>query len=145
MILVSACLAGINCKYNGKSNFVEYIYNMVKKGEALPVCPEQLGGLITPRYPSEIKCGTGYDVICRNADVIAQNGKNVTDEYINGANETLRICRMFCIEKAVLKSRSPSCGCGYIYDGSFSHKLIKGDGVTASLLKKNGIQVQSID
>lgn len=139
MYLVSACLAGINCKYSGKNNENEKIVQMVKRGEAVLVCPEQLGGLKTPRLPSEIVITEG------KRKVIAKDGEDVTSEFIKGAEETLKIAKMMNIKKAILKSRSPSCGCGKIYDGSFSKTLIDGDGITAELLKQNKIEIFNED
>ena len=107
----------------------------------MPVCPEQLGGLKTPRAPQEIQGGTGEDVLNRKCKVININGEDVTQEFINGAEETLKIVRLFHIEEFIGKSKSPSCGCGQIYDGTFSRKLIDGDGVTTALLKRDGISV----
>lgn len=141
MIIVSACLAGINCKYNGNSNLIKEIAEMVAKGEALPVCPEQLGGCTTPRPAAEIYEGTGIDVLEGTRKVIRINGEEITNELIKGARETLKIARMIKAKKAILKARSPSCGCGVIYDGTFSGKLISGNGVTSELLLRNGIEV----
>ena len=131
MILVSACLAGVNCKYDGGNNYNEKIMELVKNGEAILVCPEQLGGLPTPRVPSEI-----FD-----NKVITKEGKDVTYEYNRGAKEVLRLCKELNITKAILKANSPSCGCGTIYDGTFTSTKINGNGITAQLLIDNGIEV----
>jgi uncharacterized protein YbbK (DUF523 family) len=136
MYIVSACLAGINCKYNGGNNLNNEILKLVKEGKAILVCPEQLGGLPTPRLPSEIIFSEKD-----NLKVIDIEGKDVTEKFIKGANETLKIAKDVKAKAAILKSRSPSCGYGYIYDGTFSGKLKKGNGVTADLLKKHGIKV----
>ena len=141
MKLLSACLCGINCKYNGKNNLNLYFVNLLKKGDAIPVCPEQLGGLTTPRLPAEINSGSGQDVLAGNSKVLNKKGDNVTDNYIRGAYETLKIAQLAGVDTAILMSRSPSCGSGSIYDGSFSNKLRQADGVTAALLKENGIRV----
>ena len=133
MILVSACLAGFKCKYNGESNTDERIVELVKKGEAIPVCPEQLGGLPTPRVPSEII----------SEKVISKNGDDVTEQFNRGAAITLEIAKLYNCTEAIFKSRSPSCGSGKIYDGTFSGTLINGDGITAKLLKENGIKVRT--
>lgn len=131
MIIVSACLAGINCNYSGGSKEHKGIVELVKNGEAILVCPEQLGGLTTPREPAEI-----------NGDrVITKYNTDVTKEFIKGAYEVLNICIKFNCKKAILKSKSPSCGCGIIYDGNFNGMLINGDGLTTRLLKENGIEV----
>ena len=133
MYIISACLCGVNCKYNGKNNINEKCVQLVKEGKALPVCPEQLGGLTTPRTPAEIK---GYAVI--NKD-----GIDVSKNYNKGAMEALKIAKLVNADKAILKDGSPSCGSSYIYDGTFTGKKISQMGVTAKLFKKNNIEVQS--
>ena len=145
LILVSACLAGINCKYDGKNNYKEGFAKMIADGEAMPVCPEQMGGCTTPRPPVEIRGGDGAGVLDGKCSAVRKNGEDVTYELIRGAEETLKLAQMAGADKAVLKSRSPSCGCGIIYDGTFSGQLIKGNGVAAELLARNGINVMSED
>lgn len=132
-ILISACLLGTACRYDGNSKPMDenLISALMEKYELIPVCPEILGGLPTPREPSERQGGR----------IMMRSGRDVTDSYLRGAAETLRLARLFGCEKAVLKERSPSCGSGSIYDGSFSGTLTDGDGATASLLKQNGIGV----
>jgi uncharacterized protein YbbK (DUF523 family) len=133
MIIVSACLAGYRCRYDGKTVPNEEIVALMKRGEAIPVCPEMLGGLPCPRIPSE-----------RSADgtrVVSRDGGDVTEAFRRGADETLRLARLYGCDRAILKARSPSCGCGLIYDGTFSGTLREGDGVTAALLRENGITV----
>lgn len=134
-ILVSACLAGVNCKYNGKNNENKKIIELIKNKDVILVCPEQLGGLKTPRTPAEII----------NDKVITKDNIDVTKEYQKGAEEALKIAKQFNIKKAILKSKSPSCGKGKIYDGTFSNTLIGGNGITTELLQKNGIEVISSD
>ena len=130
-LLISACLLGTPCRYDGKSKPIPGIDTLREKYILIPVCPEQAGGLPTPRTPSE-RLGER---------VIMQDGTDVTQQYQKGAQCALELClREGCIA-AVLKERSPSCGCGEIYDGTFSHTLLSGDGVTAELLKKHGIAV----
>ncbi len=141
MILVSACLAGINCKYNGKSNLNREIQKMVACGRAIPVCPEQLGGCPTPRMKTEIFNGTGEDVLAGKSQVIREDGEDMTEKFIGGGEEVLKIAQLVGAKKAIMKSKSPSCGCGEIYDGTFSGKLIKGNGVTSEILLKNNIKV----
>jgi len=141
MILVSACLAGINCRYDGRSNRCEAVEKLLASGEALPVCPEQLGGFSTPRPAAEIIGGTGAHVLDGKARVMNKEGKDVTEGFVKGACETLKIARLAGAKKAVLKSKSPSCGLRAIYDGSFTGKLINGSGVTAELLRRNGIKI----
>ena len=129
-ILISACLLGCACRYDGETREYDLkgigkIYNLI------PFCPEIYGGLSTPRVPSEIVCGK----------VINKEGVDVTKQYEKGACEALRLCEMFSVRKALLKEKSPSCGSGEIYDGTFSHTVIKGDGVTAKLLKQHNIKI----
>jgi uncharacterized protein YbbK (DUF523 family) len=131
--LISACLLGIRCRYDGKAKVNKRILNLAKKEFLIPVCPEQLGGLTTPREPMEQ----------RGNKVVTKSGKDVTYNFKSGAKQVLRLARIFDAKEAILKQKSPSCGCGKIYDGTFSDKLIKGNGVTANLLLKNGIKVIS--
>lgn len=134
-ILISACLAGVNCKYNGKNNENKKIIELIKNKDVILICPEQLGGLKTPRNPAE-----------RVKDkVITNDNIDVTKEYQKGAEEVLNLVKKFNIKTAILKSKSPSCGKGKIYDGSFSNTLIYGNGITTELLEKNGIKVISSD
>lgn len=135
MILVSSCLAGINCKYNGGNNYNEKVFNLVKEGKAIPVCAEQLGGLTTPRIASEIKYIDGKRY------VINKDGEDVTEQFEKGANEILDLAKKLNITKAILKAKSPSCGKGKIYNGEFNGGLIDGNGILADLLQKNGIEV----
>ena len=137
MILVSACLCGVNCKYNGKNNLNEEMMELLKSGEALLICPEQMGGLTTPRKPSEIK------IVNDEIKVYMIDGTDVTDNYRRGAEEVLRLAKELNIKKAILKKKSPACGCGEIYDGTFSGTLTKGNGITAALLLENGIEVET--
>ena len=130
-ILISACLLGAACRYDGGSKPVLSVEALMGHYQLVPVCPEQLGGLPTPREPSE-----------RQGDlVVMKSGLDVTAQYQRGAEQALHLARVFGCKKAVLKERSPSCGSGEIYDGTFSGKLTPGDGVTAALFKKNGIEV----
>lgn len=133
-ILVSACLLGENCKYSGGNNLSEKLVEMLKGHEVIPVCPEVLGGLPIPRAPGEI-----VDGVVRNAD-----GTSVDYEYRHGAQLCLEIALEEGVDCAVLQSRSPSCGVGIIYDGSFSHVKIPGNGVFAQLLIDNGIKVYDV-
>ena len=137
MILVSACLCGVNCKYNGKNNLNEEMMELLKSGEALLICPEQMGGLTTPRNPSEIK------IINNEVKVFMNDGTDVTANYKRGAEEVLRLAKELNIKKAILKKKSPACGYGEIYDGTFSGVLTKGNGITAALLLENGIEVET--
>ncbi len=130
-ILVSACLLGENCKYNGGNNYNEKVAKLAEKFELVPVCPECFGGLPTPRTPSEII----------GDKVVSKDGVDVTKEYKDGAEKTLYIANECNICYAVLKERSPSCGFKKIYDGTFSGTLTYGNGVTADLLYSNGIRI----
>ncbi|MDP4181417.1 MAG: DUF523 domain-containing protein [Bacillota bacterium] len=143
MIIVSACLAGINCKYNGGNNASKKVIELVKTGKAIPVCPEQLGGGSTPRLKTEISGGSGKDVLDANCSVLREDGEVLTDVFLKGAQEVLKIAKLVNAEQAILKSKSPSCGVGKIYDGSFTGQLINGNGVTTELLIRNGIKVIS--
>ena len=134
-ILISACLVGDNVKYDGGNNKNPLIEKLLEKYELVPFCPEVEGGLPTPRHPSEQ----------RGEQVINDIDEDVTDEFNKGADLALNICLYLKIKKAILKERSPSCGVHSIYDGTFSHKVIPGSGVTASLLKRKGITVYSED
>lgn len=142
MYLMSACLCGVNCKYNGLNNYNEFCNELFVSGKAILVCPEQLGGLPTPRIPSELQ-GNPIDILNNSAMVTNSNGENVTEQFIRGANEVLCIAKKLNIKKAILKDGSPSCGVNFIYDGSFSGKKIKGIGITTKILKDNLIEVIS--
>ena len=129
-ILISACLLGVCCRYDGASKAYPGIEQLARQHTLVPVCPEQLGGLPTPRPPAERRDGR----------VATQSG-DVTEQYRRGAEETMKLCKLFDCEAAVLKERSPSCGHGQVYDGTFSATLTAGDGVTAELLTTHGIPV----
>ncbi len=134
-ILVSACLLGENCKYNGKNNYSERVAKYLEGHEVIPVCPEVLGGLTTPRDPSEI------------ADGVVTNckGISVDRQFRKGAEEALRIAVENGIDLAILQSRSPSCGVRQIYDGTFTGRLIPGQGVFAGMLRENGFRVMDCE
>ena len=141
MIIVSACLCGINCKYNGGNNLDARVLKLLKEGKAMPVCPEQLGGQETPRAPHEIVNGDGLDVLEGKARILGPEEDDVTAKFIKGAYETLEIAQTVGASIAILKARSPSCGTSQIYDGTFSGTRKKGNGVTAQLLLSKGIKV----
>ena len=130
-IIVSACLLGENCKYNGGNNKCDDIIALAEKFEIIPVCPECFGGLPIPRVPSEIKDGRVY----------SKTGEDLTEAFLSGAEQTLYIAKEANAPCAVLKENSPSCGFGKIYDGTFSGNTIAGNGITAQLLYDNEIQV----
>ena len=130
-ILVSACLLGVNCRYSGNGKRIEGIERLMEHAELIPVCPEILGGLPTPRPPAE-----------RIGDrVMNREGADVTAAFARGAEETLRLAELFGANMALLKERSPSCGAGKIYDGSFQGQIVDGSGVTAELLAAHGVSV----
>ena len=135
MIIVSACLVGINCKYSGGNNYNQKIFDLVKEGKAIPICPEQLGGLNTPRKPVELK------VINGKRYAIDNEGNDLTENFERGALEVLNLAKDLNINKAILQPRSPSCGVNKIYSGNFDNKLVDGNGILAELLKQNGIDV----
>lgn len=130
-ILVSACLLGVSCRYDGKSKPHPAVLALQAQHQLIPVCGEAFGGLPTPRIPAE-----------RVGDrVLTEAGRDVTAEYRRGAEEVLALARRLDCKVALLKERSPSCGTGEIYDGSFTRTLTAGDGVTAELLRASGIAV----
>ena len=133
IILCSACLLGVKCRYDGKSKLNKKVLALAKKKILIPVCPEQLGGLPTPREPAEQK----------GNKIITKSGKDVTREFKKGAREVLKLAKLFGANRAILKQKSPSCGCGQIYDGTFSGKIIRGDGITTKLLKRHRIKIIS--
>ena len=135
MKICSACLLGLDCRYDGKNSLNERVVELAKREVLIPVCPEQLGGLPTPREPVELKDGKA----------LTKSGRDVTENLERGAKQVLKLVELFEIKEAIMKQGSPSCGCGKVYDGSFSGKLIEGDGITTALLKKNGVRVISDD
>lgn len=142
MYIISSCLCGVNCKYNGKNNLNNKCVEIFKSGEAILVCPEQLGGLSTPRTPAEIQ-GTSEGIIDGDGKVLDKENIDVTKEFLKGAYETLNIARLSNITKAILKDGSPSCGVNYVYDGNFTGRKIMGKGLTTALLENKGIKVIS--
>ncbi len=144
MILVSACLLGINCQYNKENDLTEKLLEFLKdKGKFVAVCPEVLGNMPVPRDGAAIIGGTGKDVIEGKAKVKTVKGDDVTDKFIKGAERTLKIAKENNIDLAILKAKSPSCGAGLIYNSTSFQELISGDGVAAALLRKNGIKVMT--
>lgn len=137
MILVSACLAGLNVRYNGSHCLDERIQELLAENRIITVCPELLGGFMTPREPAEIIGGTGEDVLIGNAQVIDKSGRDVTGLYIKGVYATLEKAKEVGATIIVLKEYSPSCGSAMIYNGEFSGKKIVGNGVTTALLERN--------
>ena len=130
-ILVSNCLLGVNCKYNGSNNKNDDLIEFLKEHEVYTCCPESDGGLTTPRDPSEVRGGRVY----------SNKGVDVTDYFYRGAQIALKTCQDYGIKVAILKSKSPSCGSKKIYDGNFNGTLTEGNGVTVDILLSNGIDV----
>jgi len=141
-ILVSSCLVGIHTQWNEGCNKIDDIVELVKAGRAVFMCPEQLGGLTTPREWSEIERGkTARDVLEGNAKVVTRTGRDVTQQYVRGAQRMLAFCQEFGIETAILQSSSPACGSMQTLDGTYSGATRPGKGIAAELLAQNGIQV----
>ncbi|WML28671.1 DUF523 domain-containing protein [Neobacillus sp. OS1-32] len=143
MILLSSCLAGLKVRYNGTHSLDNRLAKLIGENKAVTVCPELLGGFSTPREPAEIIGGDGEDVLDGKAKVVEKSGKDVTELYIKGAYATLEMATNINATLVVLKDNSPSCGSTMIYNGEFIGKKIVGNGVTSSLLKRNGFQVIS--
>ena len=141
-ILVSPCLIGIHTRWDESCEQIEALRALVRTGQAVFMCPEQLGGLTTPREPAEIEPGrTASEVLQGKARVVSITGRDVTGQFVAGAQRILDFCREMGIQRAILKSGSPSCGSRQTYDGSFQNRLIAGRGITAELLEQNGIPV----
>lgn len=132
-ILVSACLLGLNCRYSGDGQYNKELEELKEKNHLIPVCPEQLGGLPTPRNPVELKLGKAFD----------KGGRDCTEQFYKGAEEVSKLAEYFECTAAILKANSPSCGYGQIYDGSFQGKLIQGNGIAAEMLAKRGVKIFS--
>lgn len=137
MIIISACLCGCNCKYNGENNKNEQCVKLFKEGKAILICPEQLGGLSTPRTPCEIVENNGLIKVVNKLD------EDLTENFKKGAEEALKLAKLVNAKVAILKESSPSCGSSFIYDGTFSNNKIKGIGITAKKFIENGIKVFS--
>lgn len=134
-ILISACLMGVHCRYNGETVPLpaEVLEKLLERHTLIPVCPETLGGLPTPRQPAE-RFGE---------EVLGRSGSILTAAFTAGAEETLHLAGLLGCEAAIMKQRSPSCGAGHIYDGTFTGRVIPGDGVTTQLLRENGLAIYS--
>jgi len=142
MKLCSACLLGIECRYDAKNNLEiasTRLLEEYKKGLIIPVCPEQLGGLPTPREPSEIQGMSGERVLDGQCKVLNKKGVDVTTQFVKGAHEVLKIAQTLGIKEFIGVQKSPSCSSEQIYDGTFNKKLTNGNGITTALLKRNGI------
>ena len=143
MILVSSCLCGEKCKYSGGDNYNEDVIAYCQGKEIVKVCPEVMGGLAIPRPPAEIVGGKAKNVLEGKAKVLSKEGHDVTEAFVKGAKETLKIAEKYHIKEAILKANSPSCGKGTIYDGHFCGRLIEGNGITVQLLLDAGIHVKT--
>ncbi|PYI39937.1 DUF523 domain-containing protein [Arthrobacter psychrolactophilus] len=144
LTLVSSCLAGLPCRYDARARPDDAVMQAVADGTALPACAEQLGGLPTPRPPVEIVGGDGHDVLAGTASVVTSDRVDLTSAFVHGAHVVAELVAERGITHAVLQDRSPSCGCGTIYDGSHSGALVNGDGVLAAVLKSRGVTVEAL-
>ncbi|MFE7190713.1 DUF523 domain-containing protein [Kitasatospora sp. NPDC057541] len=143
-VLVSACLAGVPCRYDGRAKTARAAAELVAEGRGVVVCPEGAGGLPTPRPAAEIVGGDGADVLDGRARVVDATGADCTEEFVAGARAALAAAEASGARRALLMARSPSCGCGQVYDGTFGGTLRPGDGVTAALLRRAGIEVEAV-
>jgi uncharacterized protein YbbK (DUF523 family) len=141
MVLISGCLVGLDCRHDGTTEKEDKVLAALKGRPLVPVCPEQLGGLSTPRAKAEIVGGDGHDVLTRRARVVDENGRDVTPSFIKGARETLKLARLLGVKEAYLKGKSPSCGLGAIWRKG---QLVQGDGVCAALLSENNIRITCV-
>ncbi len=144
MKLVSACLVGVKCRYDGRDRTDPALAAAFAAGDLMPVCPELLGGLGLPRSPAEIVGGAGAEVLDGKARVVDREGRDVSAAFVAGAEATLALARSCGADEALLAERSPSCGVGEVYDGSFSSRTRPGDGAAAALLARNGIRITRV-
>ena len=140
MILFSSCIAGVKCRYNGSSSYKENLLKNINE-EFIHICPEILAGFKIPRKPCEIVNGSGEDVLIGKAKILNIDGLDITEQMLIGTQKSLQICLEKNVKKAYLQTKSPTCGCGKIYDGTFSSKLKNGNGVFTALLIRNNITV----
>ncbi|KKI21739.1 MULTISPECIES: DUF523 domain-containing protein [unclassified Leucobacter] len=143
-ILVSSCLAGIPCRYDARARPDDAVIEAVREGRAIPACAEQLGDLPTPRPAAEIVGGDGEDVLRGTARVMSIDGEDLTAPFVAGAEAVAEIVERHGIDRALLQGRSPSCGCGTIYDGTHSGALVDGDGVLTAVLKRRGLSIEPV-
>jgi uncharacterized protein YbbK (DUF523 family) len=141
--LVSACLLGVPCAYDGQGRLALELSALASRGQVVPICPEVAGGLPTPRSTAEIVGGDGGDVLDGRARVVTVAGDDVTDAFLRGAERALAVVQQHGISTAILRQRSPSCGSACIYDGTHSGALKEGQGVTTALLRRHGVEVLS--
>ncbi|MEU5085219.1 DUF523 domain-containing protein [Streptomyces sp. NPDC021356] len=142
-ILVSACLRGVPCRFDGRDKASPASQEAVAGRAVVPFCPEVAGGLTTPRRPAELVGGDGHDVLDGTARVVEDTGRDVTEQFVAGAGRALAAALRGGCTQALLMPRSPSCGRGTVYDGTFTGSAVPGDGVTAALLERNGITVRA--
>lgn len=142
MYLISACLCGINCRYDGLNSYSEFCEKLLKENKALPVCPEQLGGLTTPRKPCEMQ-GSAMEIINGKKIILDINGIDTSEMFLRGAREVLKIAKILNVKTAILKEGSPSCGVNYVYDGTFAGVKIPGIGITSQMLCNESIKIFS--
>jgi len=142
-VAISACLLGIKCRYDGLDCKIDdsMLDSLKEKYELIPFCPEELGGLGTPRIPSEIVDGDGFDVVDKKSKVVDKNGRDVTEYFLKGATKALEILKDEHIGKVILKDKSPACGFEKIYDGAFLGNLQKGVGVATAVFLREGIEI----
>ena len=141
-IVISPCLIGIRTRWDESCDEIEELINLVNSGQAVFMCPEQYGGMTTPREPCEIEPGkSAAEVLNGDAKVLSVTGESVTEQFVVGAQRILKFCQEIGVEMAILKSHSPSCGSERTYDGTFTETIIPGKGITAELLEQNGIKV----
>lgn len=145
MIIVSACLAGVNCRYDGKNRENEIILKLISRKLAVPLCPEVLGGRLVPRVACEITGGTAEQVLAGTAKVKDENGLDVTGEILDGVKIFMNAVKRMEVEAVILKTKSPTCGKGKVHDGSFTGKMIDGNGVLTAALLKEGVKVYTED
>jgi len=146
MKLCSACLLGLKCRYDSETNIEKAsseLLELYKNGELIPICPEQMGGLPTPRSGARISNGDGNDVLDGNSRLLTDDGNDVTKQYLKGAYEALKIAQDMNVQGVILKQKSPSCGCGYTQGGLEQRSTIEGNGVTTALFKRNDILVKT--
>jgi len=142
-VLVSECLLGVNCRYDGKNSFREELLEKLKDCAIIPVCPEQLGGLTTPRPPAQINEGSGIDVLMKSAKVLRIEDKvDVTEQYVKGSEAALYLAKLFGVNEAYLKEKSPACGVHFIKKGD---EKVTGSGVCAALLRSEGLIIHSVE
>lgn len=147
LALVSACLIGIACRFDGQSCSVKELGDLAARGCVVPVCPEVMGGLLTPRLPAEVEAAyrglDGNAVLDGQTRVLRSDGADVTAQFVAGAEAALALARHLGIRRAILKADSPSCGMGFIHEGRFAGTLVPGDGVTAALFKRAGMAIRT--